>query len=133
MDQPIMFTGRELVDGVLAICAAIITISAALTIIIKAVKALKAPDKKQNERLQVLEDKVKKIEGRLELGKKRFETETAARVSMQESLSVSVSVIIKTLQALTTHALDGSNTEDLKEAQKELNDYLTDNLVKGNG
>ncbi|MBQ6441052.1 MAG: hypothetical protein IJJ13_00465 [Lachnospiraceae bacterium] len=137
MNQPIMCTPKEIVDTLLAICGAVITISAVFTIVLKAIQKVKEPDKKQNERIAALEGRVdehdvrfNKVEDRLRLGNKRFEADAARQDSMETGLAISVSVIIKTLQALTKHALDGSNTEDLKEAQKELDEYLTDNLVK---
>ena len=37
-------------------------------------------------------------------------------------------IIIKTLQALTAHAIDGNNTEKLVDANKELNNYLINHL-----
>ena len=33
-------------------------------------------------------------------------------------------VIIESLQALTAHAIDGNNSQELKEAKKRLDDYL---------
>jgi pimeloyl-CoA synthetase len=78
----------------------------------------------QDQRISDLEDHVTKIEARLELGNKRFEHDTERVDVMELSMKDAVQVIIETLQALTVHAIDGNNIEDLKTARKQLTDYL---------
>lgn len=131
MDQPIMFTGREFLEGVLGVCAGIITIAGALTIIVKAIKAWKAPDKKQDERIAALEKEneerrreIASILERLALGNKRFEADAEKMEEVKNSMRGYMTVIIGTLQALTTHAIEGNNIAELKEARKQLTDYL---------
>lgn len=124
MDHPIVITPQDVVNTILAVCGAIITISAALTIILKAVRAMREPDKKQNERITALEDQVEAIEDRLKLGNKRFEADAEKVGELEVNMKESVMVIIETLQALTAHAIDGNNTQELKEARKRLTEYL---------
>ena len=124
MDYVITTTPQDVVNTILAICGAIITISAAFTVIYKVVLKAKEPDKMQNKRISDLEDQVTKIEARLELGNKRFEHDTERVDVMELSMKDAIQVIIETLQALTVHAIDGNNTEDLKAARKQLTDYL---------
>ena len=124
MDHTLVLTPREIVDTVLAICGAIITISAALTVIYKVIMKAKEPDKKQNERISVLEDHVVKIEARLELGNKRFAADAERADAIETGMRDSINVIIETLQALTAHAIDGNNIQELKEAKKQLTEYL---------
>lgn len=124
MDHPIVITPQDVVNTILAVCGAIITISAALTIILKAVKAMREPDKKQNERITALEDQVEKIEDRLKLGNKRFEADAEKVGELEVNMRDSVMIIMETLQALTSHAIDGNNIQELKEARKQMNEYL---------
>ncbi len=124
MDHIITTTPQDIVNSILAICGAIITVSAAFTVIYKAVMKAREPDKMQNKRISGLEDQVTKIEARLELGNKRFEHDTERVDVMELSMKDAIQVIIETLQALTVHAIDGNNTEDLKAARKQLTDYL---------
>ena len=37
-------------------------------------------------------------------------------------------IIVESLQALTAHAIDGNNIEQLKNAEKNLNDYLINKI-----
>ena len=124
MDQQIIITPQDVVNTILAICGAIITISAALTIILKAIQKMKEPDKKQNERITALEDHVERIEERLTLGNRRFENDTARVDELEFAMKESNKVIIKGLLATTDHLINGDNIEGLKEARKELSDYL---------
>ena len=124
MDHIITTTPQDIVNSILALCGAIITVSAAFTVIYKAVMKAREPDKMQNKRISDLEDQVTKIEARLELGNKRFEHDTERVDVMELSMKDAIQVIIETLQALTVHAIDGNNTEDLKAARKQLTDYL---------
>lgn len=124
MDHVITTTPQDIVNTILAVCGAIITISAAFTVIYKVIMKAKEPDKKQDERISVLEDHVVKIEARLELGNKRFAADAERADAMEIGMRESIKVIIETLQALTTHAIDGNNIQELKEARKQLTDYL---------
>ena len=68
MTDPIMITPAELWQIFLAICGAIVAVSSAAAVIVNIIHKAKEPNKKQDERLTALEDRVKKIEDRLQLG-----------------------------------------------------------------
>ncbi len=124
MGEPILLSPQELVGIFLAICGAIITISGAITVIIKFVEHARKPNKKQDERISALEEEVKNIHDRLKLGNKRFETDTERVDAMEQQMKESNRVIIESLQALISHAINGNNTQSLKEAKKTLDEYL---------
>ena len=126
MDQPIMLTPQDIINMFLAFCGAIITITAAAAALTKVIIALKKPEKTQNDRLDSLEKDVKDIKGRLELGNKRFETDSTRVDEIELHMEESNKIIIKSLQALTAHAIDGNNTDKLVDAKKTLDDYLLD-------
>ena len=128
MDHVITFTPQELWNIILAICGAIITISAAITVIIKAIDKAKEPNKKQDDRLSALEMKVREIDGRLQLGNKRFEDDAGRVDSIESNMKASNKVIIESLQALTSHAIDGNNIQELKDAKKSLDEYLINKM-----
>lgn len=128
MDQQIVFTPHELWNMILALCAAIITISTAITVIIKAVEKAKEPNKKQDERITALEESVKKINERLQLGNKRFESDAGRVDDIECNMKSTNKVIIESLQALTSHAIDGNNIQELKEAKKSLDEYLINKM-----
>lgn len=71
------------------------------------------PNETQNERLTKLEAWKEKVDERLEKGDDSFnQTREANRVTQEALL------------ALLSHTIDGNNTEELKQARKNLNDYL---------
>lgn len=113
MSNPIMITPADLVSIFLGICAAIVSISAATTVIIKLVQHAKAPDKKQNERLDELERKVKHFDSLFDNDNKRLnELEEGNRVTQQALL------------ALLSHSINGNDTDKLTKARDDLQTYL---------
>lgn len=71
------------------------------------------PNEIQNERLTKLEAWKEKVDERLEKGDDNFGATREANRVTQEALL-----------ALLSHTIDGNNTEELKQARKNLNDYL---------
>ena len=128
MDHAFTVTPQELWNIVLAICGAIITISAAIAVVIKAIDRAKEPNKKQDDRLTALEEQVKAINDRLQLGNKRFESDAGRVDSIESNMKASNKVIIESLQALTSHAIDGNNIQELKDAKKGLDEYLINKM-----
>ena len=124
MNEPITFTPHELVNIILAVCGAIITISGANASSRRAGEKAREPNKKQDERIAQLEQDVKKINERLQLGNVRFQSDAERVDTLEKSVRETNKVIIESLQALTAHAIDGNNIDDLKEAKKRLDDYL---------
>lgn len=113
MNSPIMITPADIVSIFLGICAAIVSISAATTVIIKLVQHAKAPDKKQNERLDELERKVKHFDSLFDNDNKRLnELEEGNRVTQQALL------------ALLSHSINGNDTDKLTKARDDLQTYL---------
>jgi len=128
MTEPIMISLSDLWQFFLLGAGAIITLSSAGAIIANIIHKAKAPNQKQDERLTALEEDVKKIEQRLELGNKRFESDADKMFSLEHAMKDSIKVIIESLQALTAHAIDGNNIDQLKRIERSLNDYLIDKI-----
>jgi len=124
MDEVIQFTTRDVFNLVLAISGAIVSVSAAVTVMAKVFEKIKAPDKKQNERIAALEGAVIKINSRLDDGSKHFAADSKRIDELEESMKATNRIIIESLQALTAHAIDGNNTQELKDVKKSLNNYL---------
>ena len=128
MENQIVTTPQEVINAILALCGAIITISAALTVIIKAIDKARQPNKRQDERIAALEENVQKIEDRLKLGNVRFQSDSDRMTQIETDVKEANKVIIEGLQALTAHAIDGNNTDNLYEAKRRLDDYLIGKL-----
>jgi uncharacterized protein YlxW (UPF0749 family) len=128
MENPITFTPQEIINTILALCGAIITISAAMTIIIKAIDKMRQPNKKQDERLDRLEADIRSINERLQAGNEQFRDDNVRMERIELANKESMKIVIESLQALTAHAIDGNNTEALHSAKKRLDQYLIDKL-----
>ena len=126
--DPIVINPTDLWQVIVAISGGIVTLSGAGAIVATVIHKAKAPNQKQNERIAALEERAKKIEERLELGDKRFEVDAKKMDDLERTMKTSNKIIIESLQALTAHALDGNNTEQLRRAVKSLNDYLIDKI-----
>lgn len=91
---------------ILAIVSAFILIATAVEKIAKAVKAAKAPNDLQNERLAALEA------WRKEVDRKLIIDDDGNRVTQ------------RALLALLDHGIDGNNIEQMQHAKEELQDHL---------
>lgn len=126
MDKPIMMTPIDVWNMFMAICAAIVAVSAAAAVIIKVATRLRAPDKKQNERIAALEEAVERINERLQLGNKRFEADTTRVEQLEAKMNKTNKIIIESLQVIIEHDIDGNNHDSLRNMKHKLDKYLLD-------
>ena len=78
------FTIQQLQTMLLSICGGITAISAAIAVIIKAINHAKAPDDKQNERLNAHDAEIEKINRKLGADKDRLDLFQSKLVSLEE-------------------------------------------------
>lgn len=98
---------------VLTICAAIVTVSGAITALAGWIAKAKAPNQKQNQRIETLEGRMGRVEERLESGDRRF--------SKQDD---DIRVLMESMLALMKHAINGNDIAMLKDAQSKLEMHL---------
>ena len=113
MDKVLSFTVGQLIGGFLAICAGLSCIALAVSWIIKAVNKVRAPERKQDERITDLERRVAKHDEFLDRDKERLE-------AIEEGNRVTQRAIL----ALLAHGIDGNDIDALRAAKTELQDYL---------
>lgn len=113
MDTIITFTPAQLIAGVCAISGTITAVAAVIAIVVKLVNKAKAPGQAQDERIHALETDVDQL-------KKWAGNDKKAIADIEEGNRVTQ----KALLALLSHAIDGNNTEELRTAKTDLNDYL---------
>jgi len=113
MNEPITFTPQQVFELILWICGAIVSVSAAITIIIKVVQKAKAPEKMQNERIEKLEKKTEKYDQFFENDNKRLKKLEDGNIVTQQAIL-----------ALLSHAINGNDTDSLKKAKTDLEHYL---------
>jgi len=113
MDTVITFTPASLMAGILAVCAGISCIAAAIGWIIKGINAAKVPAKKVDERLSGVEKAIEQHKDFLDSDKRRLE-------ALEEGNRVTQRAIL----ALLAHGIDGNDIEAMKSAKEELQNHL---------
>ena len=120
MDNVIQFTPAQLIALVLAICGAIVTISAAIGVITKALDKARAPEKEQNERLDAHEKRLNALDEIIVKFREYFDNDDRRFKEIEKSNKITQSALL----ALLKHSINGNDTESLKEARKNLEEYL---------
>lgn len=120
MDNVIQFTPAELIGFITAICGAVVSVGAVVTLIIKLSDKLKAPEKAQDARIELIEIKLENHEKILEKYQEFFANDDNRFKDIERSNKV----IQNALLALLKHALNGNDVNSLKDAEKKLEEYL---------
>lgn len=106
-------SGAEIWTAVLAIASAIVLISNAAEKIAKAIHTAKAPNAKQDERLDKVEKHLEEVDKFLDIDKKRLDgIEEGNRVTQ------------RALLALLDHGIDGNNIKQMQDAKEALENHL---------
>lgn len=98
---------------ILAGASAIVLLAQAAEKIGKAVQLAKAPNVKQDQRLEKVEKHLEEVDRFLASDKKRLE-------SLEEGNRATQRALI----ALLDHGIDGNNIKQMEDAKTELNNYL---------
>lgn len=122
MDNVISFTPAQIIAFVLAICGAIVTISAAIGVITKAIEKAKAPELEQKQRLDDHEKRLNAHDEIIEKFKEYFDNDDRRFKEIEKSNKITQSALL----ALLKYSLNGNDTDSLKAAEKSLEDYLID-------
>jgi len=109
MNTSIVFTPSQ----ILALCSAIVVISGGVHVFMDFIYKISAPNKLQNKRLDNIELRLDKHDEIFKKDLMRF-----------EEIDESTRVTQKAILALLSHSIDGNEVTELKEAKKELQDYL---------
>ena len=124
MEQTITFTLGDLYGFILGVCGLIAAVAAAVAVVAKLIQKWRMPNKKQNERIEEHEKRLKEIETRLDEGNRQFKADNQRTSELEEDLRATTRMIIEALQALMAHALDGNNTDELSVVKKQIDNFL---------
>ena len=122
MNEAISFTPTELVAIILGICTTIVTISAAIGVIIKVIDKARTPELKQNNRLDLIEKRLEDIDKTIATFREYFTNDDNRFKAIERSNKVTQTALL----ALLKHSLNGNDKESLREAEKSLEEYLID-------
>lgn len=120
MDNVIQFTPAQLIALILSVCAAIVTISAAIGVVAKALDKARAPEKEQNERLDNHEKRLNALDEIVVKFREYFDNDDKRFKAIEKSNKITQNALL----ALLKHSINGNDTESLKEAEKSLEEYL---------
>lgn len=99
--------------AVLAAASAIVLLANAAEKIMQAVKAAKAPNDHQNERIDALEKRMDAVDKKLASDQRHF-----------DSIDAGNRVTQLALLALLDHGIDGNNIDQMQHAKEELQNHL---------
>ena len=120
MEKEFIFTPGELVALILGICTAIVTIAGAVGVVAKVIERARAPEKKQNERLDEIDKRLNEHDKIIEQFKEYFTNDDNRFKAIEKSNKVTQTAIL----ALLKHSLNGNDKESLIQAEKSLEAYL---------
>lgn len=120
MDNIITFTPAELIAVITAICGAVVSVGAVVALFVKVYDKLKAPEKAQDKRLELIEIKLEAHDKILEKYQEFFTNDDNRFKSIERSNKVTQNALL----ALLKHALNGNDIDALKDAEKSLEAYL---------
>ena len=120
MNSTISFTTAELVSMILGVCAAIVTISAAIGVIAKAIDKAKQPEAQQNARLEAIEKRLDDIDKTLTKHGEFLTNDDNRFKAIEKSNKITQASLL----ALLKHALNGNDISSLRDAEKNLEEYL---------
>lgn len=106
----------EAAQQILAALGAVSVLGAAAVYIVKFIKFCKAPNDKQNGRLDTMEKRLDKHDTLLDNDKKRL-----------DKLKEGNRVQMRVLMAMAAHMLDGNHTQQLRDAAQQMNEFLLNN------
>ena len=99
---------------ILAGASALVLLSNAAEKVVKAVKAAKAPNVQQNERLDALEEWKKEVDRKLNSDNSRLD-------DVKDGMEVTQQALL----ALLDHGIDGNNIKQMQDAKEALYKHLT--------
>lgn len=106
-------TPAALLGIVLAAAGAISTLGGAANWLVKLVQAVKAPNAKQDERLDAVEKDLKEVHRFLDADKGRLDAQDESNRVTQQALL-----------ALLAHGIDGNHVEQMETAKAKLENHL---------
>ena len=125
MSETITISTSSIITVVLAVFGAIATIGKGVEWIGKLITALRKPEATQNDRLDGMDTRIKKLEDRMDADRilymQYFERDKDKLDDVQEGMAV----IIRAMLATISHAINGNDTDALRREQGSLQDYLT--------
>lgn len=110
------------------VAALIVSINAAVLVFVNVHKKAHHPEEVQNEKISSLEDRMDRLERKHDALESTVDSSIKKFEAVSKDSLVRQRLMIKSLQALSEHAIDGNNTTQLQKSVEDLNEYLLKNM-----
>ena len=121
MPNPVFtFTAQDILTMMRSVCGALVSISAAIAVVVKFNNFLKKPNKDQDARIDKLEGRLKTVEGRCDTFDKQLEGVKKHLNSLDESINM----LLRAEFAQLGHNLNGDNVEQMQRAFDDIQEFL---------
>lgn len=120
MHEPIVFTLSQLSATIVNICGLMISINAAVGIVVKIMNYLGKPEKKQNDNIAELTSRVDLIEEDQKLINQYITSDSMRIKAIEEGNRITQRALLELLSS----ALNDSNDESLEQTRRDLQNYL---------
>lgn len=128
MNQPTMFTPADVIQMVSTVAALIVSINAAVLVFVGIHKKAHHPEEIQNKKIASLEDRMDRLEKKHNTLESTVDSSIKKFEALYEESLIRQRLMIKSLQALSEHAIDGNNKAQLQKSVEDLNEYLLTNM-----
>ena len=128
MNQPIVFTPADVIQMVSTVAALIVSVNAAVLVFVSLHKKAHHPEEVQNEKILSLEDRMDRLERKHDALESTVDSSIKKFEAISEESLIRQRLMIKSLQALSEHAIDGNNIAQLQKSVENLNEYLLKNM-----
>ena len=121
MPNPVFtFTAQDMLTTMLSVCGALVSISAAIAVVVKFNNFLKKPNKDQDARMDKIDERLKTVEGRCDTFDKQLEGVKKHLNSLDESINM----LLRAEFAQLGHNLNGDNVEQMQRAFDDIQEFL---------
>lgn len=120
MHEPIEFTLSQLSSIIVNICGLMISVNAAVSIVVKIMNFLGKPEQKQNDNIAELTSRVQLIEEDQKLINQYITSDSVRIKAIEEGNRITQRALLELLSS----ALNDSNGESLEQTRRDLQNYL---------
>lgn len=128
MNTPIAFTPADIITCISSVAALIVALNAAVIVLVSWYRKAHQPELLQNEKIKELEERVKMLESGQNATNQELTVIKTSFSNLEDEIKKFQRIMVRSLQALSEHAIDGNNTEQLLKAIDALNDYMLDKM-----
>lgn len=115
-------------DQIVALFCFVLTILQIINISIVLKNKAQGPNKERDDKITTLEKNYAELEGKYNTLVCEVNREKDRLGNVKDTMLDSTAVLMKAVQALITHELDGNNTKGLEKSQQELSKFVWDRL-----